>query len=170
MSKIGNKSSEYYPDISDVRHGSYIYEEFMNVDNAEDVKVYTLGTRCSHAETRKSPVVDGVVRRNAEGKEVRYITELTENEIEIANRVSTAFRQTVCGFDLLRMDGKSYVIDVNGWSFVKGNADYYEKCANVLKEMFFENLHNNPPMLHKELSIENQWRLKGFLSVMRWWV
>ncbi|KAJ3021711.1 hypothetical protein HKX48_007997 [Thoreauomyces humboldtii] len=167
--KIGNKSSEFCPDVVDVRRdGSYIYEEFMNVDNAEDVKVYTVGDRYTHAETRKSPVVDGVVRRNAEGKEVRYITALTPAEKEMAKRISVSFGQTVCGFDLLRTDGKSYVIDVNGWSFVKGNDDYYDKCSSTLRQIFLEHAGTSKPAhLHKELSIENQWKLKAFLSVMR---
>ncbi|KAK5979217.1 Inositol hexakisphosphate and diphosphoinositol-pentakisphosphate kinase [Trichostrongylus colubriformis] len=50
----------------------------------------------------------------------------------IARRVVLAFGQTVCGFDLLRANGKSYVCDVNGFSFVKTSTKYYEDTAKIL--------------------------------------
>lgn len=136
--KVGNRSSEFYPDINEVRRsGSYIYEEFVETQGT-DVKMYTVGPDYGHAEARKSPAVDGKVERNADGKEVRFPVILTLREKEIARRIVVKFKQQVCGFDLLRVQQAdslvSYVCDVNGWSFVKNSRKYYDDCAQILTE------------------------------------
>ncbi|XP_042327436.1 inositol hexakisphosphate and diphosphoinositol-pentakisphosphate kinase 1 isoform X2 [Sceloporus undulatus] len=128
--KIGSRSSVYSPESSVRKTGSYIYEEFMPTDGT-DVKVYTVGPDYAHAEARKSPALDGKVERDSEGKEIRYPVMLTAIEKLVARKVCVAFK-TVCGFDLLRANGHSFVCDVNGFSFVKNSMKYYDDCAKIL--------------------------------------
>jgi len=172
--KIANQSSILDPELSDPRtEGSFIYEQFMKTDNYEDIKIYTLGPDIVHAETRKSPVVDGIVKRNLDGKEIRYVVELTPEEREIARKISTAFSQNVCGFDILRVKGKSYVIDVNGWSFVKGNDSYYDKCADTLAKYCLNALPSlttpppKPGQNVKQKPTVSSWKLKAMICVFR---
>jgi inositol hexakisphosphate/diphosphoinositol-pentakisphosphate kinase len=105
--KIDDRSSEFYPHVNSLRTtGSYIYEEFL-ITQGTDVKVYTVGPDYGHAEARKSPVVDGRVRRDPTGLEIRYPVILSPLEKDIARRIVKEFKQTVCGFDILRVRGKS---------------------------------------------------------------
>ena len=52
-----------------------------------DIKIYSVGSGYAHAEARKSPVLDGVVQRDDEGKEVRYPIMLNSREKRIAHKV-----------------------------------------------------------------------------------
>uniref|UniRef100_A0A8C7IUS3 Inositol hexakisphosphate and diphosphoinositol-pentakisphosphate kinase n=1 Tax=Oncorhynchus kisutch TaxID=8019 RepID=A0A8C7IUS3_ONCKI len=147
--KIGSRSSVYSPESCVRKTGSYIYEEFMPTDGT-DVKVYTVGPDYAHAEARKSPALDGKVERDSEGKEIRYPVMLTAMEKLVARKVCLAFKQTVCGFDLLRANGHSFVCDVNGFSFVKNSMKYYDDCAKVLGNMVMREL---APQFHIPWSI-----------------
>uniref|UniRef100_H0VMX2 Inositol hexakisphosphate and diphosphoinositol-pentakisphosphate kinase n=1 Tax=Cavia porcellus TaxID=10141 RepID=H0VMX2_CAVPO len=148
--KIGSRSSVYSPESNVRKTGSYIYEEFMPTDGT-DVKVrLEVGPDYAHAEARKSPALDGKVERDSEGKEVRYPVILNAREKLIAWKVCLAFKQTVCGFDLLRANGQSYVCDVNGFSFVKNSMKYYDDCAKILGNIVMREL---APQFHIPWSI-----------------
>ncbi|KAJ6599086.1 histidine phosphatase superfamily-domain-containing protein [Mycena vulgaris] len=171
--KVGNKSSDLDATLNHPRtDGSYIYEQFIDVDNSEDIKVYTVGQEYTHAETRKSPVVDGVVRRNTDGKEIRFITRLSEEEKTWAKKICEGFGQRVCGYDMLRCDNgqRSQVIDVNGWSFVKGNESYYDKAAEILAAlcMRLSSSPNRPlPAAESTTQEAPTWLLKANVTVFR---
>jgi len=166
--KTNNISSSFDASTNQIRKGSYLYEVFLPTEGF-DIKVYTVGPNYAHAEARKSPVLDGIVQRTKEGKEVRYPVNLTYEEKIIAKKIVFAFDQQICGFDLLRSKGKSYVCDVNGWSFVKGNAKYYTDCAMLLRAMMLarfapERLTPLHPMLSQ---LNNNKRVLEVESVFR---
>jgi inositol hexakisphosphate/diphosphoinositol-pentakisphosphate kinase len=150
--KIGSRSSVYSPESRVRKTGSFIYEDFMPTDGT-DVKVYTVGPDYAHAEARKSPALDGKVERDREGKEIRYPVILSNAEKLISRKVCLAFKQAVCGFDLLRANGKSFVCDVNGFSFVKNSNKYYDDCAKILGNMILREL---APTLHIPWSVPFQ--------------
>ncbi|KAJ9460627.1 Inositol hexakisphosphate and diphosphoinositol-pentakisphosphate kinase [Diplonema papillatum] len=165
--KVGNKSSEFYPGVNNIRtEGSFIYETFVETSDAQDVKVYTVGIDYAHAESRKSPVVDGEVQRDKNGKEIRYKMPLNEDERQVARKIVKVFRQRVCGFDLLRTEGQSFVCDVNGWSFVKGNTEYYNTASSIIVEIFLEEMQKRglSRMIHDR---PGKRELKGVLALFR---
>ena len=131
-----------------------------------DLKVYAIGDNYAYAEMRKAPAIDGVVERTPEGKEVRIIATLSEDEKRIARQVVRCFRQRICGFDILRtMDGRSLVCDVNGLSFVKSNPTYFADCGERLHAMFLNYMHeryvNEKPFRHERtlaMVRSNLWR------------
>eukprot|EP01083_Nonionella_stella_P080644 221699_1 len=132
--KVRNRSSSSSVDSCIRRQGNYFYEPF--IESRLDIKVYTVGPDYAHAETRKAPTVDGIVERDVFNKEIRHKCRLTKHEKEIARKVVAAFGQNVCGFDIVRSkDGCAYVIDVNGWSFVKNNRKYFDDCSQRLRLM-----------------------------------
>eukprot|EP01080_Neovahlkampfia_damariscottae_P011686 gene11686-4921_t len=131
--KVGNKSSRFVENVDSVRsEGSYIYEEYLDVESNLDIKVYVVDDYV-YAESRKSPCVDGIVERREDGKEKRYLTfENSDEEIELSKRTAKCFGHFICGLDILRTKEGSFICDVNGMSFVKSNTDYYDHCAEKL--------------------------------------
>lgn len=140
--KIDNRSSTQLKSFFRIRDSkSHIYEEMLESHDSTDIKLYAVGPSFVHAEKRKAPHIDGIVKRRGDGLEDREVVEATEEEKNIAREVVMAFGQTVCGMDVVRVLSKngclrSYLLDVNGWSFVKGDSNYLKTSAEILLETF----------------------------------
>jgi Diphosphoinositol pentakisphosphate kinase 2 N-terminal domain len=139
--KTKNQSSRFLPDATSVRSsGSYIYQKFHQPDGMVDIKVYAVAGKYIYAESRKAPTVDGRVERTSEGLEVRNAITLTDTELIMCKRVARAFGQFIVGFDMLRTGSDSYIIDVNGWSFVKGYGEFAVIAGRMLGDYIVERL------------------------------
>eukprot|EP00871_Galdieria_phlegrea_P002241 jgi/Galph1/3017/GphlegSOOS_G1669.1 len=161
--KTTSRSSEYYipaehekcGDAAQVRKdGSYVYEKYFETESQQDVKVYCVGPYYAYGELRKSPVVDGIVERLPNGQEKRVATTLSPKETKMAQTVVSSFRQFVCGFDLLRHRNHAYVIDVNGWSFVKVMKNIIEKLANIWPNKYYF-YGNNDHLVIREIEVDS---------------
>ena len=86
----------------------------------------------------------------------------------------------VCGFDILRVGpDEAFVVDVNGWSFVKDNDEYYQKCADTLRAMFYAAareragravrplLSTSPSHPATPVAEARGWKIKGYIVVLR---
>ncbi|MDC3321538.1 histidine-type phosphatase [bacterium] len=78
--------------------------------------------------------------RDENGKERRFPVRLNSQEKMYASKIVLAFKQNVCGFDILRTDDLSYVCDVNGWSMVKNSPKYWDDCSHILTEIILQTL------------------------------
>lgn len=169
--KVKDCSSKFEESVSGVRRdGEYLYEEFYG--DGVDIKVYAVGTELALAESRKSPTVDGVVIRDLFGKEVRHSVRMTDKEKQYASTVSTIFGQTVCGFDILRStlpsgEISSCVIDVNGFSFVKGRMLFFDNCARQLRHIMLEAVQSSVIIRNPSTDLECGRTLLGVVAVLR---
>lgn len=84
---------------------------------------------------------------------------LTPEEKIISKKIVEHFGQMVCGFDLLRSNGKSYVCDVNGWSFVKGNEKYYQDAGYLLMKIILERFNMQKRLkLYHEIKVQQSFK------------
>ncbi len=67
---------------------------------------------------------------------------------------------------MLRSQGKTYVCDVNGFSFVKSSDKYYEDCAYKIKKIIYKKLDLKwKENFYDESESENPHKLKISPSV-----
>ena len=76
------------------------------------------------------------------------------------------FRQRVCGFDLLRTKDRSFVCDVNGWSFVKGNKSYYDMASHIVCDIFLEEMRKRG-LSRNTSNRPGKRELKGVIALFR---
>lgn len=64
---------------------------------------------------------------------------MIDDEKELAIKVANSFKHFICGLDFLRTENGTFVIDVNGMSFVKGSKTYYDQCSKNIMDIILKN-------------------------------
>ena len=62
---------------------------------------------------------------------------------------------------MLRSGGKTYVCDVNGFSFVKTSFKYYEDCAMQLRRIIYRKLNLSQTYLNNYPNLESSSQTSG---------
>lgn len=112
------------------RDASFLYERYLGVENdgaieeAQTITVHTAGPECFYA---------AVYDHYKFGKKIWRLTDMTNEERQIATKITVAFDQDICEIELYRFEGISYVTKVNGWGVAKDNNDYYDEVASFLR-------------------------------------
>ena len=135
--QFGKRSSEYDPDLGTPRcftaeDQSFIYEEYFAPDDVEDVKVHTVGPHYAYGNTRKW----GPSATSTRSVSNRESTELSPLEKDMAARISQAFGQGLCTFDLIRAGAMRYVVGVTPFEVGISLEAISQEFSEALRSMF----------------------------------
>lgn len=123
------RSAEYFQRENRRRQDQdYIYQPFFQTDGL-NIRIYAIGTDFFHAQADKSPVLN---HKKEQGRDRKYPVILTAEEKDLAVKLIKAFGQNAITFDVIRSEGKSYVIDVKPSHLVKGPDPVLAECARSL--------------------------------------
>ena len=123
------RSAEYFQRENRRRKDQdYIYQPFLQTDGL-NIRIHVVGTDYFHAVAHKSPVLN---HKKTQGRDKKYPVILTAEEKDLAMKVTKAFGQSVITFDVIRSEGKSYVIDVKPSNLVNASDPVISECARSL--------------------------------------
>jgi len=138
------RSAEYFQRENRRRRDQdYIYQPFFQTDGL-NIRIYAIGTDFFHAQADKSPVLN---HKKEQGRDKKYPVILTAEEKDLAVKLIKAFGQNAITFDVIRSEGKSYVVDVKSSHLVKGPDPVLAECARSLCALVLRMAKRTDPAL-----------------------